>query len=78
MKECTIYETKIKDIQTQNYILQSAKDKLRDILKEINYVPFTNNSNKGKYLKVENTICILVFFYTNSDFVYYQCNIDAK
>merc|ERR1711953_1288262 len=53
-KECSYYETKIKDIETQNKILQTTKHKLKEMLQGINHVPFQQSeSNQGSILTRE-------------------------
>ena len=43
--KCKEYEIKIKDIKKQNTSLENAKRKITDILRQINYVPFTHSAN---------------------------------
>ena len=51
MKECSYYQTKIKDLENQNFLLKNTKIKLKEILNPINYIPFQqSNSNQGNKL----------------------------
>ena len=43
--KCKEYEIKIKDIKKQNTSLENAKRKITDVLRQINYVPFTHSDD---------------------------------
>merc|ERR1712131_332655 len=46
--KCKEYEIKIKDIKKQNTSLETAKRKITDILRQINYVPFTHSADDDR------------------------------
>merc|ERR1712141_865302 len=53
MKECSYYQTKIKDLENQNFLLKNTKIKLKEILNPINYIPFQQSNSNQVYSNVE-------------------------
>ena len=51
--KCKEYEIKIKDIKKQNTTLENAKRKINDILRQINYIPFSH-SNENHEIRESN------------------------
>ena len=48
MKECSYYQTKIKNLENQNFLLKNTKIKLKEMLTGINYIPFQQNQNSNQ------------------------------